>query len=1095
MAGIKDRLIQFILRGKDELSPEARKAADAIDDLSAVGDKLNATLDEAKNARGLVNQLGQTERELDRAKATAERTEKTLVDLREALAKNPDNAGLADSLKAGERAARASWKEFDKLTASHKQQEAAARAAGIDTANLANEERRLTGEVDRTKAALVENNQQLRALQREQAAASRAAAEHTSRIESARAAMSSGAKQVLAFAATYVSLNAAFNLIAKGVDLARQGITSFIDAGSDKQSALAQLEATLASTGNAAGLTAQQLLDMADKLEGSSMLTSEQIQSAQTRLLSYTDVVGKEFPRALQIVIDQQQRLGISAEQSAEIVGRALQSPSEAMAALGRQGFKLEDGQKRLLKQLEATGKTAEAQSMIMDMLAEAYGGAAAAAKFKTFRGLVKGLGDQFGDFADRVAASGAFDYVQNKLRELSDYLKQMADDGRLDRLAQSLSDTFVHGAEAVEQYVKRLAAVDFESLAEKASSMAAKIGPAIEQTVSAGQYVTATLTTVWNAFAGTVNAAGAALTLTIQQTIGRLVLGLGQLAGMFGGSELKAAADGLYTYLGELSTAYAVQAKTDYGQIADAWDFLSDSVKAGAAEQTKAVKQEADDQFEHIVQRVTDINNALGQISSADTVSQLRQIGAEMYAAYQRGDLSQQDFANGTMVLQGRLKELGGAAQSTGTQVKGMAGDLKTLTDVQNAIAAAKTDRDITAIQTALKKLYDTGVIDASEYNAELKRLAAQQQAMKASTGTATTAQRDQNKAMEDAITTSEELRRASGKRMEEERRAGDAAMQQRRKEGGDAQRDMTAMGDFFGGVMTRAREPLAAMSAAALEMFDRMRGASSSIPPIDTSNLNATRQSLEQVTKALAGLQSQSGSPFTSSIGKWQLATQRASLETQQAFLSQKASLQSLMASYESGAITTRQFVSAASGAKRALGLLDDSDLSSLESAIRSAKQQMQQMEQSTRSTLEGLQDELDQLQGREDDIERRRFAARQRELQAQLAEAQAGGNTEAVANAQRALGLLRQVEAETAQQRQREEQQKLVDAQKAANEAASADAPAAPATPAPPAGPAKIIRLETSRGKTVDVGITSDSDETNLLSILEDAGLRSI
>ena len=35
MAGIKDRLIQFILRGKDEMSPEARKVSKALEDVQS----------------------------------------------------------------------------------------------------------------------------------------------------------------------------------------------------------------------------------------------------------------------------------------------------------------------------------------------------------------------------------------------------------------------------------------------------------------------------------------------------------------------------------------------------------------------------------------------------------------------------------------------------------------------------------------------------------------------------------------------------------------------------------------------------------------------------------------------------------------------------------------------------------------------------------------------------------------------------------------------------------------------------------------------------------------------------------------------------
>jgi len=58
---------------------------------------------------------------------------------------------------------------------------------------------------------------------------------------------------------------------------------------------------------------------------------------------------------------------------------------------------------------------------------------------------------------------------------------------------------------------------------------------------------------------------------------------------------------------------------------------------------------------------------------------------------------------------------------------------------------------------------------------------------------------------------------------------------------------------------------------------------------------------------------------------------------------------------------------------------------------------------------------------------------------------------------------------------------------DQQKRAEEVAKATPPVTAA--------AKVIRLETARGKAVEVAVNSAADETNLLSILEEAGLRSI
>lgn len=1088
MAGIKDRLIQFILRGKDELSPEAKKSTEALEALRNEAASLNEQLDSAKGERGLVRDMLATQRALEQSQRVLGETDNSIKELREALNENPGGAGLQQSLKDAEREAARLRRVVAGLSGDLGDHEKAAKAAGVDTNNLAEEEKRLAREVDVAKKALQANGQQLRELEREQSRASRAAAEHAGRVGAVRDAMASGARQVVAYGAAYLSLNGIIGLVRAGLGLVRDGIRAVIDDGMDSGSALAQLEAALQSTGNAAGFTAEQLLEMARGFRDSSMLTDEQVQAAQTRLLSYTDIVGEQFPKAMQIVIDQQQRLGISAEQSAEIVGRALQSPVDAMAALGRQGFKLEDDQKRLLRQLVATGKTAEAQAVIMDMMTEAYGGAAAAAKLNTAAGLWKTITDQIGDFAGRVGDSGAFDYIQNKLRQMADGLDAMANDGRLDRLAQHLSDTFTNGAEAVSRYVEKLATVDFESLAEKAAGMASKVGPAIDQTVSAGQYATAALSTVWNAFSGTVTAAAAALTLMVQQTVGRLALATGQIASLFGGDDLKAKAEGLYNFLGELSIAYAEQAKTDYGQIADAWSFLNESVEQSAAEQTETIKKAADDQFEHIVQRVTDINNALSQISSVSSVAQLQQLGREMFNAYQAGRISQEEYSGGLQVLNQRLREMGGAAKATGADVKSAAASLKTLSDVQAAISSAKTAVDIRNINTALNKLYSDGVINASQYNEEVKKAAARQAELKKSVEGGKKAQDDKNKSDKDAIVTSEQLRRESGRRMEEERKAGDAAMQRRRKEGDDVKKDMGAMAGFYDGVLNAARGPLAALSAAALEAFDRLRGIKTADMNIDTSSLDATTDSLERVSKALGDVRQGMDNPFLGSLGRWQLDMQEASLKTQQAYLGQQAQLQRLLEGYQKGAISTREFQSRARGLRNELGLLDDADLSSLDSAIKSAQDSMEQMGHSTRSTLESLQDELDGLQGRTEDIERRRFAARRRELEAQLAEANSGGNAEAVTNASRALGMLRQIEAETAQARQAEEQRKRQE------EIAKAAAPAAaPAAAQAPQQPARVIRLELG-GKAVDVGVGSAADEASLLGILEDAALRA-
>lgn len=955
--------------------------------------------------------------------------------------------------------------------------------------------------------------------------------------------LSSGAKKAGAFVAAYLSVNAAIGLVQGGMRLLARGIRAVALDGSDKQQALAQLEATLASTGRQAEFTSKQLLDMADAFEASSMLTAEQVQSAQARLLSYTDVAAKEFPRALQIIIDQQQRLGISVEQSAEIVGRALQSPSQAMAALGRQGFKLEDDQKRLLKQLEATGRTAEAQAIIMDMLTEAYGGSAAAARMNTAAGLWKGLTDRIGDFASRVANSGAFDFMQRKLLEVADTLDEMANDGRLDRLAEALSTAFIDAAERAEEFAKKLLDIDFSTLTDDASRWLDDFGEKLD---TAGRWITmitAPFRVLVNVVTGGISAIGVAFTGLITASLSGMALVARAIPDAFGGQKIVAGLESARDTALSMMQLLAGQVAQDGRDIAATWSSVAEAAEGSADRQARAAAKAAEDTRKSMQKtgediasffrsNITTLEQALAAISFSETAAdlaeiekaladskltteelgsamealgqkrgfvtvaddakrtsteleQLRKEQARLKAEYDAGNITLQQWQDGHNAAAEAIRKLESeSAKATGT-IKAVGRELKSLTDVQRAISDAKTDRDIAAIRTALQGLYNTGQVTAAQYNTELTKLNARQKELTQALHGSKKAQDDKNKSDQQAIVTSEQLRRESGKRMEAERKASGAAMEQRRKESSDAQKDMSAMEGFFGGVMSRAREGAAGLSRAALEAFDALRNISSASPSIDTGSLDATRSSLERVTKALGDIRADLARPMMSSLARWAAETQRDSLATQQAFLGQKAALQSLMQDYERGSISAQKFVSRARGMRQALSLLDESDLSGLESAIEAANQRMQQMGQSTRSTLESLQDELDGLQGRQDDIERRRFAARQRELQAQLAEAQAGGDAQAVANASRALGLLRQIEAESAQARQAEEQKKRMEAQQATQPAAQQAAQT----------PSKVIRLEIPGRPAVDMSVSGDAAETNLLSILEQAGLRSL
>lgn len=194
--------------------------------------------------------------------------------------------------------------------------------------------------------------------------------------------------------------------IAKNLALAFAGgafYKQFIAETMNAEQEQAQLAAVLKSTGEAAGWSQQKLNDMAASMSKNSVFSGGEISKAQTRLLSYVNVTGQQFPRAMQAAIDMSQRMGMSVEQAAEKIGKALDVPSEGLTALSREGFRFGDAQKALVEHFETLGKTAEAQGVILKSVEESYGGAAAAAR-DTLGGSLAGLKNTINDL---MAGSG----------------------------------------------------------------------------------------------------------------------------------------------------------------------------------------------------------------------------------------------------------------------------------------------------------------------------------------------------------------------------------------------------------------------------------------------------------------------------------------------------------------------------------------------------------------------------------------------------------------------------------------------------------------------------------------------------------------
>ena len=174
------------------------------------------------------------------------------------------------------------------------------------------------------------------------------------------------------------------------------------------------------STGGAAGISAKQIGEMAGRLSMLTGIDDEAIQGGENLLLTFKnikDFVGGEFTGtftdATGVMTDMSVALGQDMKSSAIQLGKALNDPIKGITALSRVGVSFTEQQKAQIKTLVDSGKTTQAQAIILRELKSEFGGAAAAAatagdKFKTsFANLQESVGTALLPLLDRLLTKG----------------------------------------------------------------------------------------------------------------------------------------------------------------------------------------------------------------------------------------------------------------------------------------------------------------------------------------------------------------------------------------------------------------------------------------------------------------------------------------------------------------------------------------------------------------------------------------------------------------------------------------------------------------------------------------------------------------
>lgn len=194
---------------------------------------------------------------------------------------------------------------------------------------------------------------------------------------------------------------AAVGIAATGAAAIAFGVSS-VKSYQESENALAQLNAVLKSTRGIAKVSAKSAISLANSLQKVTRYSDEQVLSAENMLLTFTKIGKDVFPDTTKAVLDMSTAMGTDLKSTAIQVGKAMQDPVRGVTALQRVGVRLSDSQKELVKNLVATGKTAEAQKLILKELQTEFGGSAEAAG-KTFAGQLDILKNQFDEVKESI--------------------------------------------------------------------------------------------------------------------------------------------------------------------------------------------------------------------------------------------------------------------------------------------------------------------------------------------------------------------------------------------------------------------------------------------------------------------------------------------------------------------------------------------------------------------------------------------------------------------------------------------------------------------------------------------------------------------
>jgi len=275
----------------------------------------------------------------------------------------------------------------------------------------------------------------------------------------------------------FESLRHTLEAIGVGLGL-KEFIGEAVTANIEFERSQNRLAAALKATGYAAGLTKDELNEMADALAKSTAFSPTDIREAEVTLLRFRDIHNDVYKRALEVTLEYATAQKTSAADAAHLLGRAIEDPLRSLRALRDVGVVLNQGQKDLIQNFIDTGNVAGRAKIVLDELQNSLGGGAAGENVGLY-GATRSVSKAWEEFLITLGKSGAgkaaaegINFITQALKDLDSDIEQFKGADTLDKKALA----FARSLSLFEKDRKRLLipeVVEPTSAAERAASQA----------------------------------------------------------------------------------------------------------------------------------------------------------------------------------------------------------------------------------------------------------------------------------------------------------------------------------------------------------------------------------------------------------------------------------------------------------------------------------------------------------------------------------------------------------------------------------------------------------------------------------------------